>query len=228
MITGAAAGAVRQHAPAGHPINLTSGLRYDALLEYIAPRPSLSILEIGVARAAGTLRMLGFADRLGGRPQYTGIDLFGRTTDQLNAREHNSEAKRPRSLVDTLAMLTRVLGERIAERIDLREGYSQEILPELRREGRTFDLIFIDGGHSYEAVHGDWQHGQHLLAEGGTIVMDDFPNWGVLPTVAAIDPRHWRVRLLPRIDVFGCVPTAEYPADRRMFQLVEVTRHQAE
>ena len=43
-------------------IPLASSLRYDQLLAYIAERPTHSIVEIGVARAANTMQMLAFAN----------------------------------------------------------------------------------------------------------------------------------------------------------------------
>lgn len=207
-------------------IPLWCGARYDHLLAaYIAPRPSLSILEIGVARASTAMRMLAFADALGGRPQYTGIDPFELNTVRSDGESLVSDEKRPRTRAETKALLHRALGPEIASRVDLRTGYSRDVLPVLRQEGRRYDLIFIDGGHSYDDVHGDWEHCQHLLAPGGTAVLDDYPNWGVLPAVADIDRRQWRVRVLEHHDLFQAVePSDDYPTHRRMFHLVEVTR----
>jgi hypothetical protein len=52
------------------------GLRYDQLLAYVERNPSLSVLEIGVARCETTVRLVAYAGLLGGLPRYVGIDLF--------------------------------------------------------------------------------------------------------------------------------------------------------
>jgi hypothetical protein len=199
-------------------------MRYDQLLHYLAQRPSARILEIGVARAANTLRMLAFADWLGGSPQYTGIDLFGLLTDELFDHSYCSASKRPMTVENTRALLLTMLGARIASRIELLQGFSYDVLPRLIAEGREYDLIFIDGGHSYDDVRSDWRHCQQLLADGGVIVFDDYPNWGVGPTVAEIDQTKWRVRVLPHRDTFQNHRLDEDPSPVRHHQLVEVRR----
>ena len=41
-------------------------------------------------------------------------------------------------------------------------------------EGREFDLIFIDGDHSYKGVKNDFTRAKEYLKEGGFIVLDDY------------------------------------------------------
>ena len=207
-------------------IRLKSGLRYDQLLQYVERNPSLSILEIGVARAANTLRMMAYADRLGGTPKYVGIDLFGSLTPEQFEESFCHENKRPQTREQTMDMLRKMLGPQIALRIMLLEGLSNDVLPQLRRQDLCFDLIFIDGGHSYEMVRSDWNWCQNLLAPGGTIVLDDYPNWGIGPTVHEIDSTRWNVRILPHTDVFQNHRTDENPEAFRRHQLVEVTRRE--
>ncbi len=214
----------REHAPNGRPISLSSTLRYDQLLDYIARRPNLSILEIGVARAANTLRMLAFADWLGGRPRYTGIDLFGLLTDELFEDSYCSQAKRPVSVEMTKAHLRLFLGEAMMADVELLEGFSHDVLPQLVAASRRYDLIFIDGGHSHECVTSDWQFAQQLLAKDGTIVFDDYPNWGVGTTVQAIDLAQWNVQVLPQRDTFQNHRTDEDPSPLRHHQLVAAQR----
>lgn len=216
----------RQHAPHGVPVALRCGLRYDQLLYYVERRPSLSILEIGVARAANAARLLAFADALGGKAHYCGIDLFGRLTAEQLAQSYCNDAKQPATLAQTLAWLNQVLGPEIASRIKLCEGLSSEVLPILRQRGSQYDLIFIDGGHDYEAVSGDWSVCQHLLRPGGVAVFDDFPNWGVAGAVAEIDRQAWQVRILEHTDIFENHRRDELPSAKRMHLLVEVTARQ--
>lgn len=49
---------------------------------------------------------------------------------------------------------------------------SQDYLPKLPPE--TFDLIFIDGDHSAEAVQEDAKNALRLIAHNGTIIFHDF------------------------------------------------------
>lgn len=221
---GPSAGAPREHAPMGRSISLRSGLRYDQLLAYVEARPSLSILEIGVARAANALRLLAFADALGGAPHYCGIDLFGQLTPEQLSVSYCHDAKRPGTLAETRQWLEQMLGPAIAGRIKLLEGWSHEVLPVLRQRGALYDLIFVDGGHDYAAVSSDWEHCRHLVAPGGVVVFDDFPNWGVAGAIAEIDRDQWNVRILDQADLFENHRRDENPARRRMHLLVEVSR----
>lgn len=223
-LQGPSPGTPHDHAPHGRPIPLRSGLRYDQLLAYVEARPSLSILEIGVARAANALRLLAFADALGGAPHYCGIDLFGQLTpEQLNV-SYCHDAKRPGTLAETRQWLEQMLGPAIAKRIKLLEGWSHEVLPVLRQRAALFDLIFVDGGHDYDAVSSDWEHCRHLVAPGGVVVFDDFPNWGVAGAIAEIDRGDWNVQILDQVDLFENHRRDENPARRRMHLLVEVSR----
>jgi predicted O-methyltransferase YrrM len=51
-------------------------------------------------------------------------------------------------------------------------GSSQQVLPLLQDE--TFDLIFVDGDHSYEGASYDFQQALRLLKPGGTIAIHDY------------------------------------------------------
>lgn len=218
---------VPTHSPAGRPIPLACGKRYDQLLSYIAQKPSLSVLEIGVARADNLLRMMAFADYHGGAPNYVGVDLFGSVDDTIFQREIRTPNKRPMTRAETMDLVREMLGEEIAVRVTLLEGFSGDILRELARAELKFDLIFIDGGHSYEVARDDWEQSQHLLAEDGVIVFDDYPNYGVGRVVREIDPTRWQVRVLEKTDRFTNIFRDLDPAAELDFQLVEVRRHAA-
>lgn len=216
------------HTPHQAPIALTCGMRYDQLLCYIERKPSLSILEIGVARGAAAIRMMAFADKLGGRARYAGIDLFGSLTPEQLASSYCIEAKRPLSKHETMDLFREQLGPDAALRMTLFEGRSDAVLPELARQGFRYDLIFIDGDHSYAGAAGDWLQCQNMLAPDGVAVFDDFPNWGVPGAIAEIDRTKWNIHILPAIDVFSNHRTDESTAPYRMHQLVEVTRKRGE
>lgn len=73
---------------------------------------------------------------------------------------------------------------------------SQVFLKQAQREGRKFDLIFLDGGHEASTVYQELSLALPLLNAGGTIIMHDyypygralFPNGSVIPgPVSAVD-----------------------------------------
>lgn len=67
--------------------------------------------------------------------------------------------------------------------IDLIEYHAEEsqtVLPQFLRDGRGFDLAFIDGNHRFEAVFVDVAYLGRLVRPGGVLVMDDYQ----LPAVA--------------------------------------------
>jgi hypothetical protein len=57
--------------------------------------------------------------------------------------------------------------------IQLIKGFSndKEIVSEIKT--KTFDLIYIDGDHSYEVAKQDIENYSHLLNKGGLLVLDD-------------------------------------------------------
>jgi predicted O-methyltransferase YrrM len=56
---------------------------------------------------------------------------------------------------------------------ELREEPSELALPQLLKEGDEFDLIFIDGGHTFDQVLVDMYFASRLIKPGGYIVLDD-------------------------------------------------------
>lgn len=53
------------------------------------------------------------------------------------------------------------------------DGNSHDILPQLIKEGAKFDLVTIDGDHSYEGGEQDLIDGWQLVRPKGWIVFDD-------------------------------------------------------
>jgi predicted O-methyltransferase YrrM len=65
----------------------------------------------------------------------------------------------------------------VDDRVVVLKGRSQDVLPRL--SPRTFDIIFIDGSHSYADVLADIQISKGLLKNGGALCGDDFEiHWG--------------------------------------------------
>ena len=51
---------------------------------------------------------------------------------------------------------------------------SQLALPQFLKEGRRFDLAFVDGNHRFDAVFLDLYYLGHLVRRGGIIILDDY------------------------------------------------------
>jgi predicted O-methyltransferase YrrM len=56
---------------------------------------------------------------------------------------------------------------------ELREEPSEIALPQLLRDGAEFDLVFIDGWHTFDQTLVDLYYANRLIKPGGYIVLDD-------------------------------------------------------
>lgn len=71
------------------------------------------------------------------------------------------------------------LGLKNAERLgllpllDFRHDYSHNVLPQLLRENRRFEFIFIDGSHKYDGIFLDFYYSDLLLEQGGYVMLHD-------------------------------------------------------
>lgn len=63
----------------------------------------------------------------------------------------------------------------IADKVDVRRGYSNEVLPTL--EDNSFDIIYIDGNHEPEYVLEDAVLAFRKIKVGGRLIFDDY-GWG--------------------------------------------------
>jgi predicted O-methyltransferase YrrM len=67
-------------------------------------------------------------------------------------------------------------GRQEAARIIQHEGDSASF--NFSTLGRTFDLVYVDGAHSYDYVANDSRAAFDIVADGGAIVWDDYqPRW---------------------------------------------------
>jgi predicted O-methyltransferase YrrM len=63
--------------------------------------------------------------------------------------------------------------------IHLYNEKSEVVLPQLIERGDRFDIIFVDGDHTYEAVSMELREGWKLLNGGGSILVHDYSIPGV-------------------------------------------------
>lgn len=136
--------------------------RFKILRDYVKANSCADILEIGVYQ--GSTSQLLITSSSAPKVNYVGVDLFEDIDDVTMEYE---KALKPGDLESVLKNLTSLnKGNCI-----LHQGNSREVLPEL--EG-SFDLIFIDGGHSYETISSDFKNSLRLLKQDGIIFIDDY------------------------------------------------------
>ena len=85
---------------------------------------------------------------------------------------------------------------------------SQILLPAFFKEGRQFDLAFVDGNHRFDAVFLDLYYLGRLLPKGGVVILDDYNlpgirravsfyltnlNWRIEETSSEDDDHRWAV-----------------------------------
>lgn len=125
------------------------------------------ILEVGARNGTLAKRMLKKCREEGFSTSYTGIDLFSDLMDEELFQLEVSQW--PSSLEELQTDLVKSFPE---FKIRLIKGFSKNVLEKLKNE--RFDLIIIDGGHSYDTVLSDWNQCSELLNESGSIIFDDY------------------------------------------------------
>lgn len=121
---------------------------YDIVRE-VQPKQSL---EIGLAWGGSAIHIL-CALEANKSGQHTAIDPLQKGWSDIGVRE-------PARL--GLGHLIECLYEK-----------SETVLPRFLVEGKTFQFIFIDGDHRFDAVMNDFFYSQKLLEVGGILVFDD-------------------------------------------------------
>jgi predicted O-methyltransferase YrrM len=97
----------------------------------------------------------------------------------------------------------------VASLVEYHNEMSQLALPTFLKEGRQFDLAFVDGNHRFDAVFLDLFYLGRLLPRGGVVIVDDYNlpgirravsffltnlDWSAEETSPKDDGHHW-VRL---------------------------------
>lgn len=59
------------------------------------------------------------------------------------------------------------------DKLDFRPDYSHNVLPELLRDKRSFQFIFVDGDHKFDGEFIDWYYADLLLEDGGYVLLHD-------------------------------------------------------
>ena len=142
---------------------------FDKHLVPLKGRKNLRFLEIGVFEGQGTRYF--FEKLLGPTGTLVGIDPFLDYSKSSVAKVDGFDKMINPSVEERFLENTK----EFSARIQLHKGLSQDVLPKLPPE--SFDLAFVDGDHSRDAVAFDARQSFRVLKKGGYIVFDDYP-WG--------------------------------------------------
>ena len=154
------------------------------------------ILEVGTNDGLNAVEMTTLVRKLGVRDvEYYGFDLFEALDDKRMSLEF---AIRPRSQTEVAGMLRR----RGVEGARLFAGDTRKTLPAAVRDLPKMDLVFIDGGHSYETVLSDWASVEPVIGPSTSVFFDDYPSFGVGRAVDEIDRNKWDITVFPTVDRF--------------------------
>ena len=90
------------------------------------------------------------------------------------------------------------------DNVVLLKGVSRHVLPSLRDD--TFDVVFIDGDHGYEAVSGDIKEAGRILKPGGTIFLHDYGTYDTVTQAVDEFLRGHNLMLYNYSDLTFCKP----------------------
>ena len=166
------------------------------VLKEVRPR---RIVEIGTYHGAAAMLMLRRARRYQSVVEYWGFDLFEEATPEVLEQEAASPNPPPPIEVAHQRL------EQFGPTIHLAQGDSTVTVPQTQVP--PADLIFIDGGHSYETVCSDWENVQRFVHDRTVVIFDDYTNqygvehgYGIKRLVDELDRERSEVRLLMPID----------------------------
>lgn len=179
--------------------------RKNYLLKYAKSRKISSILEIGVFNGNFAERLLKLVtdNSPGSKIYYLGVDLFA---EGFTKEKYVSEISLyPQSLLNIQKKLSTFKNVTV----ELIQGDSINVLPRIPNS-KTFDIIHIDGGHSYNTVLQDWLNVSKLMNHSTAVFFDDYANsrgttkggFGVNEVVDRIDSEMYEVKLSLNRDFF--------------------------
>ena len=137
-----------------------------ALRAWVVREKATRTLEIGLGYGVSALHVLeGLLEGGGPEPRHVALDPFQETRFRnLGLRALEEAGVRP---------LVEIHGE-----------LSQVLLPAFWKEGRSFDLAFVDGNHRFDFVFLDLFYLARLVKRGGIVFVDDYNYPGIRKAVA--------------------------------------------
>ena len=137
-----------------------------ALRAWVVREKAMRTLEVGLGYGVSALHVLeGLLEAGGPEPRHVVLDPFQEPRFK-NLGLRALEEAGVRSLVE-------VYGE-----------LSQLLLPAFWKEGRSFDLAFVDGNHRFDFVFTDLFYLARLVKSGGIVFLDDYSYPGIRRAVS--------------------------------------------
>lgn len=177
--------------------------RKSIIVKHVKKNQPSKILEIGVHTGGFATRMLSQLTKNNlANTFYTGIDLFA---EMQTPQNHAVEISMwPGSKINVLKNIKKAAPN---ANINLIQSSSHDYLI---KDNNKYDLIFIDGGHSYKTVKADWELSSKLLNDEGVIFFDDFTSengalksgFGIRKVIEEIDITVWKVKVFSNTDLF--------------------------
>lgn len=147
--------------------------RYLVWINYMRQNHISAMLEIGVWRGDTTrMAILNSKNR---DLKVCLVDLFEESTAEIVRQEVSLIADSLESVKSRLLPYS--------NNINYFKGFSNKVFPLVRDTGMKYQIIWIDGFHSYETVKSDFTLYHKLLAQGGVILFDDYTEDPHLPDV---------------------------------------------
>jgi hypothetical protein len=143
-------------------------------------------MEIGVADGENARNMVMVASQHSPaeKVEYYGFDTFGKNDDyQMKKVRHKLKKTRCKSR--------------------LFKGDSVKFLPKIVNDLPKMDLIFIDGGHSYETVKSDWENSKSLMHNETAVFFHNYDFSGPKRVVDNISREEYQVKIIH--------PPSDYP-----------------
>lgn len=136
-----------------------------------------TICEIGTHNGSSAIQFIDYLFPKVHRLHYTGYDLFDLANSSTDSDEHNGKGPGNFKLADkALEKRREKFGKRFS--YELIKGYTKDTLT----TPKTFDFVYIDGGHSYDTV----MHDYTMVRDSNVIVFDDYQISGVRQAIDEI------------------------------------------
>lgn len=156
-------------------IAVASGM--DTILKYYNPQ---SFVEIGVGKGDSLKTYLSVCEPENGDSlKYYGFDTFCGGLPDENEEDHvkydvydPNEVKQLNTSMDEIKNIPNEF-ETPCD-VKLFKGNTQTTIEENKEHLTNIDLVYIDGGHSYETVKSDYKNIRSSINQNATIIFDDF------------------------------------------------------